>query len=75
MKLLGFLIQKDRFGKNEPLSSLHLAWRTDMKPGSTGAIFGHKEGSRFVWVLQWKDSRSLAPDGMPRGAAEPALDC
>lgn len=72
--LLGFLIQKDGFGKHEPLSSLHPAWSTNMKPRSTRAILGHEEDSHLFWVVQWKDSRSLDRDGMPGGAAVLALD-
>nr|XP_035950006.1 uncharacterized protein KIAA1143 homolog [Halichoerus grypus] len=48
---------------------------TYMKPRSIGAIFWPKGSRSFLWVVQWKDSRHLDPDSMPRGAAAPATDC
>lgn len=76
-KATGCLIQESRCGKHEPLSFLlHPATSgsTYMKPRSARAIFWPKEGRPFLWVVQWKDSRHLDPDSMPRRAAAAATD-
>lgn len=69
-----YLIQKDRFGKHEQLSSLHPAWNTNMQPRSSRAIWGHEKDSHLFQLVHWTDSRSLDHDGMPGGSAVPALD-
>lgn len=43
-------LQKDRFGKHEPLFFfLYPAWSTDMKPRSSRAILGDEDSPCSAW--------------------------
>lgn len=72
IKLLGFLIQKDRFGKHEPLSILHPAPSTEWNQGVPEPFGGMKtiatSSDRYSG-----DSRNLHCDVMPGGATAPGL--